>query len=107
MAGAVRGGLPKCARLTVTTTGEGRRPPGVTQYVQVSNEGANVLRIYFQADDFTADANYIELVATTGYWEGPAEIGAPLPGSISGRDQIWFRTSGGDSDISVIWYLRH
>ena len=99
----VRGGLPVVERITVDTTGEGRIPPMVTKWVQVSNEGANALRIFFTSADFDAAEGYIELAASTGFYEGPAEIGVGGP---NGRDKLWLKGVGGDADVVLVWYLR-
>ena len=93
------------SRLGITTTGESRRPPGVVKFLQVSNEGANELRLYFTEADYDADENYVSLAATTGYFDGPVELGGSIPGP-NGRDQLWLRSVTGDTTAVVVWYLR-
>jgi hypothetical protein len=77
----------------------------VTKFVQVSNQGANILRLYFTKEDFTLDQNYLDLAATVGFYEGPAEIGVN-PGGPQGRDSLWFRSAAGVTTAVVVWYGR-
>jgi len=110
-----RGGAPVIRRFTaansnaITTTGQevdirmrdvtgfGARGPFVTKWVQISNEGSNVLRVYFTLVDFNANDTdgFIDLPATTGFYEGPAETTA-----------IWLRGVGGSTDVVLIGYAR-
>lgn len=107
----LRGGIPRIRRYTATTTGHKTNPPGVTKHVQISNDGANALRVYFTKADFDADAafgatdGFIQLAASTGFYEGPAEIGS---GSQSNPDLngLWLRGVVGDATGQILWYLR-
>lgn len=106
MATPVRGGQPFVQRVTgATTTGAQLMPPGPTSFVQVSNDGAEALRLFFSLQDYTDQVNYIELPATTGFWDGPAEIAAS-PGTASGRDAIWYRSAAATTDFQVVFYVR-
>lgn len=94
MVAEFRGGTPHVRRLSVATTGLGDLGftlPGVTKGLVVSNEGAFALRMYFTLADYTADANYIELAATTGYYDQPDEV-----------HTLWFRAVGGTTTPVVI-----
>jgi hypothetical protein len=84
-------------RATITTSGygtPGHRFPAVSKHVQIRNSGANVLRVYFLEEDYTADANYLE-VAATSFWEGPAEL-----------ERIWLRSVTGDAAIEIVSFCR-
>ena len=90
-----RGGVPVVRRLSVTTTGtagaEGLNLRVTTKYLQIANEGASSVRLYFSQADFDGDTNYIELSASDGFFEGPVEA-----------SRIWFKASGGSSDPLVL-----
>lgn len=101
----IRGGLPFAFRSTIDTTGSTVTIPGVTKHLQVSNEGGNPLRVYFTKADFDANANFIELAATIGFFEGPAEIGVN-PGGGEGRDFLYLRAAAATTVASVVAYLR-
>lgn len=92
-----RGGAPVVRRISVDTSGTegGYHLPAVTKFLQLSNEGANIVRVYFSAVDFADDVNYFELDASTGFYEGPAET-----------NNIWLKGSGGSSTIVMIAYTR-
>lgn len=97
----VRGGVPLIRRRLVPVGGERHQPKNAFKHVQISNEGANNLRVYFTLADFTADASltatdgYIELANTTGFFDGPAE-----------GKEIWWRPIGGTTQIVAIFYQR-
>jgi hypothetical protein len=97
--------MPFCVHLAVDMTGRDSAPPMVTKFVQISNEGANILKVYFTKPDFDADINFISLAATTGFYEGPAEVGVNPTGP-QGRDRLWFRSAAGATTAVVLWYLR-
>lgn len=71
-----RGGFPIVRRLSVTTTFGQYHLPVATKFLQISNEGAVAVRVYFTQADYTANTNYIELAPTVGYFEGPVELRA-------------------------------
>ncbi len=96
MAFETRGGQARVFRdAAVPTTGRDRRPPSITKFIQLSNEGANVLRLYFTEEDFDADANYVELVATSGFFEGPVET-----------DRYFLRAVTAPTAVVVVEYYR-
>ena len=90
-----RGGIPRVFRASIPTTGRPHDPKFTSKFLQISNEGANVLRVYFTKEDFDADANYIALAATIGFYEGPAEV-----------QTVWFRAVAGATDVVAIFYQR-
>lgn len=98
-----RGGVPNCDNVTVDGTGgayafkitdqTGKRESVPSRFVQISNEGANPLLLYFTLADFTAGTHKITLAATTGYFEGPVEA-----------KSIWWKGSGGSTDATIVFY---
>lgn len=106
------GGFPVVRRLSVPTTGIGAdgeyRLPGPTNFLQVANEGANIVRIYFTKSDYDADVNYVELAATTGYFEGPVEIAQAVPkDGHANRAGLFLRAvTGTTNPVTVVAYMR-
>lgn len=95
-----RGGVPIVRRLSVTTTFGVYPLPVTTKYLQIFNQGANAVRVYFTAADYTADDNYLTLVATNGVFEGPVELRA-------NASELYFRAQGGTTTpVVVIGYQR-
>ena len=95
-----RGGFPIVRRLSVTTTFGLYRLPVATKFLQITNNGANAVRVYFSAEDFTANTNYIELVASTGFFEGPVELRATAA-------ELYFAAQTGTSNpVVVVAYQR-
>ena len=95
-----RGGVPIVRRLSVTTTFGHYPLPVTTKYLQIFNQGANAVRVYFTLADYTADANYLELVASTGTFEGPVELRA-------NASELYFRAqTGTTTPVVVIGYQR-
>lgn len=98
-----RGGIPIVRRLVIDTTGtagptneRGYRFPAVIKWLQISNEGSDSIRVYFTDADFVANANYIVLDATTGFFEGPVEA-----------SHIWLRAENSSSDpVVLVMYAR-
>lgn len=95
MAIPIRGGVPDVFRATIDTTGRDHGIASFTHFLQISNEGANDLRVYFTQEDFANDDKYIELDAVIGFYEGPAEVG-----------RVWFKAVGGNTDVFAIFYAR-
>lgn len=90
------GGKPlRPQRLSIDSTGQQVVFEEPVSYLQISNEGSNELRLYFYEEDFTADANYITLAATTGWFSAPVQL-------IYAEKFIWLRTSSGTSDPVVV-----
>lgn len=95
-----RGGVPIVRRLSVTTSFGGYPLPVAIKYLQLYNQGANDVRVYFTEADYLADANYLVLPSSTGVFEGPVELRATA-------FQLFFRAQGGTSTpIVVIAYQR-
>lgn len=95
-----RGGIPRVRRENIDATGRKLTLPFFTNYIVARNKGAVVLRMYFLEEDFTADANYVDVpvVAATdphGQWAGPAET-----------NDLWFRGVGGASDLELVVFQR-
>lgn len=68
-----------------------------SNHITVTNQGGETVRIYFDEDDFTADAaldaepkKYVPLVAA-GQYEGPDELNG-----------IWVRAEAATTDVHVI-----
>lgn len=90
-------GIPFVRNLTATTAGVGvlgYRFPAVSSRILLQNEGLNVIRVYFTAADYTADANYVA-VAAGGGMDLPVQTEA-----------LWFRSLVGDSAFTVVCILR-
>ncbi len=96
-----RGGFPFVTRRSVPTGTSAQQlfaSPGHIKYLQVMNEGANVVRLYFAREDYDADTSYVELAATTGTFSGPVELRSR---------NLFIRAVGGAADpVVVIMYLR-
>lgn len=100
-----KGAPPRTRHLAVATTGltaagDGYyRFPALSTHVQIQNLGANVLRVYFTADDYTADTNYVQIpavaTATPGFWEGPALLAG-----------IWVRSVTGATTAGVTVFIQ-
>lgn len=98
-----RGGVARIRRLTATTTVQSFQPPTLpTKFLQLSNEGANAVRIYFTAADAAANVNYLTLGASgggTSYFEGPVELG-------DSEDKLWYLAEASTSALVMISYQR-
>lgn len=90
-----RGGVPQIRRETVTTTGRKYEFTTQSQWLRITNEGANPLEIYFSQEDFDADENFCSLPATTGLFEGPYETKA-----------VWLKSDTGDTTACIVPALR-
>jgi hypothetical protein len=88
-------GTPIVSRISVSVSFGEFQFSGPTQFLQVSNEGANAIRIYFTAQDFTLDQNYITLAPTVGYFEGPVALG-------ENASSLFLRAVGGTSASVVV-----
>jgi hypothetical protein len=114
MSAEIRGGVPRTIRLTAANSravgalanAEPIPLPFKTKYLQISNEGANAVRVYWTVGDFNDDVGgtgtdgFIELPATTGYFEGPVE-------AVDERvDQLFLRGVGGTADVVVTAYQK-
>lgn len=90
-----RGGFPTIFRASITTAGQKHQFRSILKFLQVFNvDSTEALRFYFTVEDFTADANFIELVAG-GSFEGPIEA-----------KEIWLRGVGGTADCALVEYSR-
>lgn len=87
-------GQPRITRATIAAA------PGTTvtvtgcKYIQVSNESAAAVRIYANAADMVANVSYIELAASTGYFEGPWA-----------QNTIYMASQGGSVTVPMIYYV--
>ena len=90
-----RGGIPRVFRVTTDAVGGQHNFLAVTKYLQISNEGGDMLRVYFTEQDYTADQNYISLAAVTGFFDGPVEA-----------QSIWFRADTTTTDLFMVSYHR-
>ena len=93
MSGAVR---PRALQQTSISTSGGAvtLEPG-TRKVKISNYGSNVLRVFFTANDHTANnTSRIDLPATTGFVVlDPCE-----------QTTLWFRSASGTTDAEVLMF---
>lgn len=101
----LRGGFPHVERPSVPTGGSSYSMPFATFWMKLRNKGANVVRVYFKLEDFTADANYVELpvaaaTAPYGEWEGPVEV------DNYNQDTFWMRAITGASVVEVAAFQR-
>lgn len=98
-----RGGIPRNKRVTVDTTGRAFvmiGDPGqrlTTKWLRIGNVGANELRIFWTEADFTAGTNYLTLVATSGFIEGPIEPQAST---------LWAKADGGNTTMEMMMIHR-
>ena len=100
-----RGGVPYVLRDTIATAGRKVRLPFHISHLKIRNKGANIVRLYFTEQDFTSDANYIEIpvVATTapyGEWEGPVETSA------GNHESLWLRAVTAGVAIELVAFQR-
>jgi hypothetical protein len=95
----VRGGVPRVFRLTIDGVGRPVSLPWWCNYLIVRNATATC-RLYFHAEDFAADENYVLLplpAATTpnGEWQGPVEA-----------ESLWLKSDGAASDVELVAFQR-
>lgn len=105
MSTELRGYVPRIRRFVIDTAGREVRPLSRTSRLRISNEGANVVRLYFTKEDFDNNDEFIELAATTGFFEADVEVG----GATNSETPVYFlRSLVGDSDPVVVLeqYLR-
>lgn len=100
-----RGGAPKVVRVGIDTTGREIRFPFFLNYLVARNKGAAIVRLYFTEDDFTNDANYVELPvaadsAPHGEWAGPVETGG------DGRENLWLKSTSGTVNVELVGFQR-
>lgn len=99
----VRGGVPRTRIITVTTASYQFTPPNApTKFLQLNNEGAGNIKVYWTGADATADINYFTLGANgtgTEFFEGPVELADE-------NSSVWFRTEAGSSDLTIVSYQR-
>lgn len=102
----VRGGIPYVLRdAAVAVGGRKIRLPFLIHYLVIRNKGAAVARLYFTEEDFTDDANYVEIPVASavypyGEWSGPVET-ASGPNS-----DLWMRGVGGNASLELVAFQR-
>jgi hypothetical protein len=101
----LRGGVPSVLRESVDVTGRAYNFPFPIWHLKMRNGGANVVRCYFTAEDFVADANYVVLPVASatfpyGEWEGPVEADKFCEFS------IWLKAIGGSSAVEIVGFQR-
>ena len=123
MAARSQVGRVRFRRITVGTTGSVITPypeprkheTFPTGYVQVSNEGAQIVRLYALKSDFDADAalgatdGFIRLAATTGFFGGPVALndeGVDPTGVVRPQPVLWARAEAGTTLVVCAFYLR-
>jgi len=90
-----RGGYPHVLRAAIDTTGRSHDFPSSSIWVRIRTTLFPV-RVYFNEEDFTANANYIQVpvpAAETphGEWSGPLEI-----------DKVWLKGIGGTASVELV-----
>lgn len=65
---------PQVTIATVTDTGGAVALGDQVDHLQISNDQAIAVRLYFNLADFNANQNYISIAATSGYYEGPDAV---------------------------------
>ena len=96
----IRGGVPRNRLWTVTSTPQYFVMPNApTKYLQLFNQGANPVRIYWTAADAAANQNYIELAATgtngAAIWQSGGGMVSDGPG------RIFFATGNGGAPTTA------
>ena len=112
MNGGNPGGVPRVFRFTAangqavpaSADGLAWNVPFEIKYLQVRNEGANPVRLYFHEADFALNGTdfFVELAAggsAGDYFEGPVR----LP---SNENLILLRATGGATDVVAIAYAQ-
>lgn len=99
-----RGGVARCvhANVPVTAGGTAFQAPFTTKHLQISNQGNQIVRIYFTAEDAANDLNWIPLGpngAGQDFFEGPVELG-------DNQDKLWLRSENGTQLVIFVWYQR-
>ena len=110
----LRGGVPFVIREGITTAGRQVRLPTETFWLKLRNKGSNIIRLYFRLQDFTLDANYVEIpiaaaTAPHGEWEGPVEVppyAVEQAGALIVEQSIWLKAQTGTTDIEVVAFQR-
>lgn len=98
-----RGGVPQAVGpIALTTTpveiATRRRFGGISKSVRIQNLGAQVVRVYFSAEDATAGANYITIpVAANGISVLEAEIET---------NSLWLAAGAATTSADVLYILR-
>lgn len=105
MATASGGGIPHVVRDVFTTTGRRVNLPFFTLYLIVRNKGSEIGRLYFTEDDYTNDANYVEIpvAAATdphGEWQGPVETAHDK------HADIWVKGATASATIELVAFQR-
>lgn len=99
--GVLRGGFPCVFRATIDDTGRVHDFRTPINAIVARNKGAAIVRMYFTLEDFTADANFVQLpvaaaTAPHGEWAGPA-------GDLA---KIWLRSESGTNEVEVVGFQR-
>ena len=96
--GQLRGGIPEVFRSVITAGGRKHDFPFFTNYVIIRTDAD--VRVYFTEQDYNDDANYVEIlapaagIATSGWWEGPAELEAIWLKGVSNVEVVAFQRRG-------------
>ncbi len=101
MSEEIRGYPARIRDVSVDTTGVQYIPLATTAHLQISNDGAEDLRVFLRRDDFDADANFITLVAGSGFFKGPLELGPEPAGP-----QMFLKAVAGTATVQVIEFYR-
>ena len=97
----LRGGVPCVFLETINATTGREHHFGVNLFYMVArNLGANPVKLYFTAEDFAGDVNYVTLpvkAATDphGEWKGPVEA-----------SRVWLKATAATSAVEIVGFQR-
>lgn len=101
-----RSGIPKVLRLTAVDKATATLPQATilsgtpTTWISIRNRGAQAIRVYFTAADFTNNVNFAE-VPSTEKFDMPIELG--------GTDSnigLFLAGDGADCDFTLVYAQR-
>ena len=101
MSEEIRGYPGRISDVSVSTTGGQHSVGATTAHLQISNDSAEDLRVFLRREDFDNDANFITLLAGTGFFDGPLEIGPPPAGPF-----LFLKSVSGTAVVQIIEYYR-
>lgn len=100
-------GKPYTRTFTATTTATTFFSPVPTKFVQIRNEGANAVNVFFDSAD-SADATRAVVLAAAGsegsYFEGPAFLLAGDDPGNATRGGITLTAAAATSDVRCVFY---
>jgi hypothetical protein len=97
--GTIRGGIPRCIKETIDTTGRKVAFPFFSNYM-ILRVATSPALLYFTEADFTNGVNAVTVPvaaadAPYGEWQGPVEA-----------KEVWIKGSGGNTAIELVVFQR-